>query len=100
MLDGHWHFHCPECGMGDFELGHLAGDQELFCEVCQKKAVARYAWSGGRRTRGAGLRPLTSWLGSLSSRSTLRLRRSRWLCGLFLFRLLAQRSSSAPPSDR
>ena len=34
MLDGHWHFHCPECGMGDFELGHLAEDQELFCEVC------------------------------------------------------------------
>lgn len=34
MLDGHWHFHCPECGLGDFELGHLAADQELFCEVC------------------------------------------------------------------
>ena len=34
MLNGHWHFHCPECGMGDFELGHLAADQELFCEVC------------------------------------------------------------------
>ena len=34
MLDGHWHFHCPECGMGDFELGCLADDQQLFCEVC------------------------------------------------------------------
>jgi hypothetical protein len=34
MLDGHWHFHCPECGMGDFELGHLAGDQEFICQVC------------------------------------------------------------------
>jgi hypothetical protein len=34
MLDGHWHFQCPECAMGDFELGHLAADQELFCEVC------------------------------------------------------------------
>jgi hypothetical protein len=34
MLDGHWHFHCPECGMGDFELRHLAANQEFFCEVC------------------------------------------------------------------
>ena len=34
MLDGHWHFQCSECGMGDFEPGHLAADQELFCEVC------------------------------------------------------------------
>jgi hypothetical protein len=34
MLKGHWYFQCPECGMGDFELGHLAEDQKLFCEVC------------------------------------------------------------------
>jgi hypothetical protein len=33
-MNGHWHFHCPECGMGDFELGRLAADQALFCEVC------------------------------------------------------------------
>ena len=34
MLDGHWHFQCPECGMGDFEVGHLAVDHQFFCEVC------------------------------------------------------------------
>ena len=34
MLVGHWHFQCPECGMGDFELGYLADDHQLFCEVC------------------------------------------------------------------
>jgi hypothetical protein len=34
MRDGYWHFHCPECGMGDFELGHLADDQEFVCQVC------------------------------------------------------------------
>jgi hypothetical protein len=34
MLAGHWQFHCPECGMGDFELGRLAADQELACDVC------------------------------------------------------------------
>jgi uncharacterized protein (DUF983 family) len=37
MLDGHSHFLCPECGMGEFELGHLAGDQEFFCEVCREE---------------------------------------------------------------
>ena len=34
MSDGNWHFHCPECCFGDFELGRLAADQELVCEVC------------------------------------------------------------------
>jgi hypothetical protein len=34
MLDGHWHFQCLECGIGDFELGCLADDQQLFCEIC------------------------------------------------------------------
>jgi hypothetical protein len=34
MLDGRWHFQCPKCGIGDFELGHLAADQELLCEAC------------------------------------------------------------------
>jgi hypothetical protein len=37
MLDGHWHFQCPECGMGDFELGCLADDQQLFCEACPEE---------------------------------------------------------------
>jgi hypothetical protein len=34
MPDEHWHFHCPQCGMGDFELGYLANDHQFFCEVC------------------------------------------------------------------
>jgi hypothetical protein len=34
MLVGFWHFCCPECGMGDSELGRLAGDQEFACDVC------------------------------------------------------------------
>jgi hypothetical protein len=34
MSDGYWHFQCPECRMGDFELGRLAADQEFLCEVC------------------------------------------------------------------
>jgi hypothetical protein len=34
MAGGFWHFQCPECGMGNIELGRLADDQELLCEVC------------------------------------------------------------------
>ena len=34
MHDGHLHFHCSECGTGDFELGYLADDRQFFCEVC------------------------------------------------------------------
>ena len=29
-----WGFHCPECGFGHQELGHLAADQEIHCVVC------------------------------------------------------------------
>ena len=29
-----WHFQCPECGMGDAELGHLAQADDIYCEVC------------------------------------------------------------------
>jgi hypothetical protein len=29
-----WHFHCPECGFGDTEHGHLLAAQEIHCIVC------------------------------------------------------------------
>ena len=34
MRDGRWHFQCPECRTGDFELGYLADDHQFFCENC------------------------------------------------------------------
>jgi hypothetical protein len=34
IADAHWEFHCPECGLGHLELGRLATDHELCCEVC------------------------------------------------------------------
>jgi hypothetical protein len=34
MVEGFWFFHCPECGFGNEELGYLAADHELLCEVC------------------------------------------------------------------
>ena len=38
MGEGFWCFQCPECGFGSEELGHLAEDQELFCEICVEEA--------------------------------------------------------------
>jgi len=29
-----WHFHCTECGFGDFELGHLAEAHDVHCTIC------------------------------------------------------------------
>ena len=29
-----WYFQCPECGMGDEELGYLAEADHVYCEVC------------------------------------------------------------------
>ncbi|MBO0766797.1 MAG: hypothetical protein J2P50_19700 [Hyphomicrobiaceae bacterium] len=29
-----WHFQCPECGIGDREIGALAESHVVYCEVC------------------------------------------------------------------
>lgn len=34
MVEGFWCFQCPQCGFGHEELGNLAADHELLCEVC------------------------------------------------------------------
>lgn len=61
MLDAHWHFQCPDCGLGDFELGHLAEDQELFCEVCleeESRLILLERWPAEEETPAyALLRP-------------------------------------------
>lgn len=28
------HFHCPECGFGDYEVGHLTDRDTICCIVC------------------------------------------------------------------
>ena len=47
VRDAVWHFHCPECGFGDRELGYLLGDEELHCVVCleeQGRMVTLRRW--------------------------------------------------------
>lgn len=29
-----WRFQCPECGFGDYEVGHLVQPGEVYCIVC------------------------------------------------------------------
>jgi hypothetical protein len=30
-------FQCPECGMGDYEVGHLVAEPVEYCVVCLDK---------------------------------------------------------------
>ena len=72
MADGYWHFHCPECGFGSAELGTLAGDQELYCEICldEDRGTVRLQRS---QPGGTGLRSLARRLSCLNGRCALRL---------------------------
>jgi hypothetical protein len=33
----YWHFRCPECGVGDGELGHHATAEMIWCEICAEE---------------------------------------------------------------
>ena len=41
-----WRYQCPECGFGDSEMGHMAADHALYCEVCleDKQPVRLRRW--------------------------------------------------------
>ncbi len=42
-----WHFHCPECGFGDTEHGHLLTAHEIHCVVCMEvegREVRLHRW--------------------------------------------------------
>ena len=42
-----WHFQCPECGIGDQEIGALAKSQDIYCEGClneEERHVSLRRW--------------------------------------------------------
>jgi hypothetical protein len=42
-----WQFHCPECGFGDAEHGHLLTAHEIYCVVCleeDRRHVRLHRW--------------------------------------------------------
>ena len=41
------HFQCPECGFGDYEVGHLTDPIAIHCVVCleeQRREVRLRVW--------------------------------------------------------
>jgi predicted RNA-binding Zn-ribbon protein involved in translation (DUF1610 family) len=36
-----WNFHCPECGVGNYELGHSLSAEEIYCIVCLDETERR-----------------------------------------------------------
>jgi hypothetical protein len=46
-LQAYWHFHCPECGFGDTEHGHLLSAHEIHCIICMevdRRQVRLHRW--------------------------------------------------------
>ena len=40
-------FQCPECGLGDHEVGHMVAEGEIYCIVCleeQGRQVRVHCW--------------------------------------------------------
>ena len=55
-------FQCPECGFGDYEVGHLVADDELFCVVCLEedgREVVVHCWQESEPTPSAAIPELT-----------------------------------------
>lgn len=55
------HDHCPECGVSDKEIGHLAVTDAVYCEVCLETSSTSGS-SDGRRPRTRPTRHNTSTL--------------------------------------
>ncbi len=58
--DAYWRFHCPECGFGDREFGHLLAADEIHCIICIEedgREVTLHRWlteeTDQARLRGA-----------------------------------------------
>ncbi len=50
-----YRFTCPECGMGDAELGHLTTSDEIHCVVClidEDRYVRLRRWLAEENTSG------------------------------------------------
>jgi hypothetical protein len=43
-------FQCPECGFGDYEVGHLVAENDFYCVVCleeQGRQIRIQCWVEG-----------------------------------------------------
>jgi hypothetical protein len=47
-------FQCPECGMGDYEVGHLVAEPVNYCVVCldeQGRLIRLVCWEEPSQAR-------------------------------------------------
>jgi hypothetical protein len=59
------HFQCPECGFGDYEVGHLVAEDEVYCIVCLEEERRRI------RVRRRGPSPIRGLSASPSCQSSI-----------------------------
>ena len=45
-------FQCPDCGLGDYETGHLVAADEVYCVVCLEEEGRQIRLTAGRKRRG------------------------------------------------
>jgi hypothetical protein len=51
VAQAYWQFHCPECGFGDAEHGHLLSAHDIYCLVCMEEDGRRSASIDGRSSK-------------------------------------------------
>ncbi len=47
IQNARWRFQCPECGLGDSEVGHMTQPDTIFCVVCLEEVgrqVRLHVW--------------------------------------------------------
>jgi hypothetical protein len=53
-------FQCPECSLGEYEIGHLTDDAEIYCVFCFEE-VGRLIRLQRWETEEGGIRPACAW---------------------------------------
>jgi hypothetical protein len=54
-------FQCPECGLGDYEVGYLTDGAEAYCIVCQEedvRLVRLHRWEEEDQLKPASVWPI------------------------------------------
>jgi hypothetical protein len=67
-------FQCPECGFGDYEVGHLVAEASIYCVVCleeQGRQIRVWRWEQGEGTQARLRSGLADGAGVRSARSVL-----------------------------
>ena len=55
------HFQCPECGLGDYEVGYLTDGADAYCIICQEeddRLVRLHRWEEDDQLKPASVWPI------------------------------------------